>query len=70
MTRQFARSCPHCGEIMIVKVFEPERYAALQAMHGRCVRRHDRLVWIVIRGLRRSLRRNGQTVEPTDKTAM
>jgi hypothetical protein len=66
MTRQLARSCPHCGEIMIVKVFEPQRYTALQAVNGRCVRCQDRLAWIVIR----CNRRNRQTVEPPHKTAM
>jgi len=38
---------------MVVKLFELERHTALQAVNGRCVRCHDRLVWIVINGQRR-----------------
>lgn len=69
MTRQLARLCPHCGGFMIVKVFEPERHTACQAVNGRCVRCQDRLAWIVIRGNRRSLRRHRQTREATHKSA-
>jgi hypothetical protein len=69
MTRQLARLRPDCGGFMIVKVFEPERHTALQTVNGRCGRWQDRLVSIVNRGNRRSLRRHWETLEATPEIA-
>lgn len=55
---------------MIVKVFDPEPYTALQAVNGRCVRCQDRLAWIVIHCHRYSRRRIKETVEPNHNSAM
>jgi uncharacterized paraquat-inducible protein A len=54
MTRQLARKCTRCNGLMVIKLLDSGRNAALQAVNGFCPRCRHRLAWIVIRGHRRS----------------